>query len=210
MKDLLHGLFGPSRKNEQEDSINWKAWSHGQMVSKQALCERIEEVFSQKEPLRLWVLAGWYGLLPFLLTVRGKVHLESVHLFDQDPGAIEIARRVNNLLETEGRFSASIRDVNKLAIEPSTDGGPHLVVNTSCEHLKTHRWWQSLPRGTWVAVQGTDMPHPEHVRLYESVDDLRGDFPGIGSIRTAEEKTIISGNKTFRRFTLIGRKDVTR
>lgn len=198
--------FGVTKFGSPTGAPNWNAWSHGQVLSKISLCEHLEACFADRGPQRIWVLAGWYGLLPFMLLSRGRVQLEAVRVFDEDPDAVKTARRVNNALETEGRFAATLADVNRLAIPSVQEGGPTLIVNTSCEHFHGMEWWNAIPAGTWVALQGTDMPHEEHVRSYRSLEEFRRDFPGLDEVAIADEKRIISGNKDFRRFTLIGKK----
>lgn len=190
----------------REVAPNWNAWSHGQILSKITLCEHLETCFADRGPQKLWVFAGWYGLLPFMLHSRGRVTLAEARVFDENPEAVLTARKVNNSLETEGRFAGIVADVNRLAIPKPADGGPSVIVNTSCEHFRSLAWWKAIPAGTWVALQGTDMPHEEHVRPYRTLDDFRKDFPEMSEILISDEKRIVSGDKDFRRFTLIGKK----
>lgn len=205
MRPSLRRFLRP-QATPPENEVNWTAWSHGQILSKTDLCEKLEGCFPAHEPWRVWVFAGWYGLLPFLLQTRGRFALAEARVFDQDAAALLLARRINNVLETEGRFGVVHADVNRVHIPDAKSGGPDLLVNTSCEHFERLDWWSAVPAGTWVALQGTDMPHEEHVRPYTTIESFEADFPGLGELRCRDTKVIVSGDKTFRRFTLIGRK----
>jgi hypothetical protein len=159
-------------------NVESDAWADGQIGSKLWLCEALERCAPRPDP-SIALMGGWYAMTGFLLFARGKLRPRTVRSFDVDPSCEDVARRVNDHWKYAGRFQAYTADVNDPAFnvcdlcwgEP-----PDVVVNTACEHMKA-TWFEHVPKGTLMVLQGCDMEHEQHSHRIASVDDLASLYP---------------------------------
>lgn len=159
--------------------VDLDAFSSSQTGSKIWLVDRLEGVLKDITPpvggYKIWIYGGWYGLTNFILRVRGFIPVEFVRSIDRDPSCESIADRINKFWEWQGwQFKAQTGDVNGVAF---LRDNPHIVINTSVEHMGKGVWWDSIPKGTIVALQGSDLPHKDHVEPISSVEQLKALFP---------------------------------
>lgn len=187
--------------------INMDAFSDGQMRSKLWLCKELEELLDPSKPHTLWIYGAWYGTLALLLLVRERINIKKIHLFDIDPEAIKVARKVLDSWRINGTI-VEFHERDCLSLNPSGaavdfGGSPDVIINTSCEHFESDEWLKPIPPGTLVVLQSTDMVHPTHIRCPQSIEDFKGQI--------SMSKTIFSGtlsfsypNFEFKRFMLIG------
>jgi len=171
--------------------VDVDAFSSSQVGSKLWLTERLEECLADIQPpaagYKVWIYGGWYGITNFIMRTRGVIPVEYVRCIDRDPTCEPIADRINKFWEWKDRqFKAITGDVNE--VNYSQDN-PHIVINSSVEHMGPGQWFDMIPKGTIVVVQGSDLPHPDHVRRILSVDELRSACP--------ISKELYSGTITF-------------
>lgn len=185
------------------------AFSDGQIASKLWLCRELEKVLATVDstgakPQLIWVLAGWQGLLPFLIFSREKIPVEKILLFDLDERAVEASLKVNDRWRFTGKFAALAHDVRR-AVPPEISRPPDIVINTSCEHFSDRGWWSRLPKGAVIALQSTDMSHEEHVGKTSSAKELRESFSGWSHVDFEGELSFDYGSFAFTRHMVIGR-----
>lgn len=186
--------------------LNMDAFSDGQMGSKLWLCENLEEVFSGKPPLKnTWIYGSWYGLLPFLLLVRGQIRFENFHLFDIDEKALAISKKILNHWWPHSNLQVHFHchDCTKY---PDFLNPPDLLINTSVEHFADFSWWHSIPKSTWYALQGTNMSHPEHVGHLDSLSEMKSRIQLENAPLIEQERQFIYPELQFKRFMIIGQK----
>jgi hypothetical protein len=80
-----------------------------------------------------------------------------------------------------------------------------LVINTSTEHFQSRAWWNNIPRGTRVVLQGNTMPHDDHFTHSHSVTDFVSDYD-FTSIDFMGSKDFVYPDWSFTRFMVIGTK----
>jgi hypothetical protein len=138
------------------------AFGDAQIKSKLVLADAIERAFyKQQEPAHIDFYASWYGVAPFLLLSRQRLKVSWFRCWDIDPSAAEAAERLcRHWSISDNKFSSFTGDVN--ALHP-TRGVVHMIVNTSLEHMEKNEWFDNIPSGMAVALQGTDMMHPNEV-----------------------------------------------
>jgi len=159
LKNAIEVLRGRSA------SINLDAFASSQTLSKQWLVEKLEECLSgmttPPQGYRIWVLGGWYGLTNFIIRTRAVIDVDHVRSLDIDPECQPIADKINKLWEWQDwQFKAQTCDVNKLDY---SQGTPHIVINTSVEHIDDEQWYRNIPAGTLVVLQANDQNHADHV-----------------------------------------------
>jgi hypothetical protein len=181
--------------------IDKDAFSNGQIGSKLWLCEEIEKLFSSMDCV--WIYGGWYGLSAFLLRSRNNLEIGRIASYDIDPSCKPIADMINeNWVYNDWQFKAFTEDCNTL--EP-TRGNPDLIINTSTEHFETLDWWNNIPEGIVVALQGNNMPHDDHVVHTETLTQFLEQYK-FKEILFSGEKTFKYPDWEFTRFMTIGIK----
>ena len=144
---------------------------HGQLDSKVWLCESLASV-NHAEASKIVIFGGWYGILASMLfnSELGVRHIRSI---DIDPACKDIALGMNKAYEMDGSFDAVTEDMCNYVYTED----PHIVINTSCEHLTQEQyntWLEKVPDDTWIVVQSNNFSsHPEHINCSESLEDFK-------------------------------------
>lgn len=152
--------------------FNTDSFTHGQIRSKLWLCKELEKLnWSSKVT---WIYGGWYGLAAFLLLSRSNFKVEQIRSYDIDPTCKPIAEMINNNWVCQSEvFRAHTLDCNLLH-PAETD----LIINTATEHFPSMEWWDKIPSGKRVVLQGNNMVHEgEEVTISTSLDDFKNRFP---------------------------------
>jgi hypothetical protein len=118
----------------------------------------------------VWVVGGWYGVLPAILFDDPRYNIGRITSFDLDADCAVVASAVNRGPVAEGRFEARTGDMYELAYNGPAQ--PDLVINTSCEHIPdVRRWLDRMPTGMAVVLQSNDyFDEPEHVSCVKSLE----------------------------------------
>lgn len=160
--------------------VDSDAFASGQIGSKLWLCEVLEQIWAANfgtKPATIWVLGGWYAVLPFMLFTRNILPIETIRSFDIDDSATQIANKVGNLWESDNwRFRAITQDVNTLSYSELIGKNP-IVINTSSEHMSDTAWFERIPSSCMTVIQNTDMPLDDHVSRCMSLEEMAEKFP---------------------------------
>jgi len=179
--------------------INKDSFSSGQIDSKLWLCRELENLFEQID--NIWIYGGWYGLTAFLLLSREKIKINKIKSFDLDSTCESIADMINeNWVIKDWKFKAFTQDCNKL-IPDDVD----FIINTSTEHFTSLDWWNNIPKGTYVALQGNDMQHDEHVINFSNLNNFVDTF-NLTETYYSGQLEFIYPDWSFTRFMVIGIK----
>lgn len=156
------------------------SFASGQMKSKIWLVENLEKVLTNhpQQGYRIWLLAGWYGVTNTILRIRNNLPIQHVRSFDIDPIVQPVADNVNSLwVWQEWQFKAFTQDINTLEYDVHDPNAPHIIINTSVEHLESKEWFDKIPPNTLVVLQSNNMPHDDHCKEYNHYSDLLNEFP---------------------------------
>jgi hypothetical protein len=185
--------------------LNFDAFSSGQVQSKLWLVRELEEFLSKEgtaKKYHIWILGGWYGVTNFIIRTRGQIPISKVRSFDCDPECEPIADKINDLwVWQDWQFKALTQDINNL----DWSDPPDIVINTSVEHIHGRAWYDSIPSGTILALQSTDMPHEDHHHTYAGLDEFTADW-NLSAAPVKKVKVFEYDDWGFRRFLAIGRK----
>lgn len=180
-------------------NVNEDAFSSGQISSKIWLCEELEKSYNQIDTI--WIYGGWYGITAFLLRSRGNINIKSIRSFDLDPSCEIVADVINeNWKWKNWEFKSVTADCNSLKPD-SID----LIINTSTEHFDSLDWWENIPKGTLVALQGNNMKHDDHVIYFSSLKKFLSTFK-LTDVRYQGQLDFSYPDWKFSRFMLIGVK----
>lgn len=176
------------------------ALNHKQIDSKLFLRDRLYETVGGYHD-RVWVLAGWYGVLAAMIFDDARFSIGSILSIDIDDRCAAVAMTLNRRYAATERFQALTQDI--YALDYRRQPAPSLIINTSCEHIRdVSGWLDLLAPGTLVALQSNDYRRePDHVSCVDSIADFE---------RQARlSQVMFAGTlaaKNYNRFTLIGRR----
>ena len=187
--------------------INPDAFSSGQIGSKIWLCEELEKIYTQIDCLGIY--GGWYGITHFLLKVRGNIQIDRCVSLDMDPTCQPVADMINeNWVIKEWQFKAFTEDCNNPRLSQTTEydsGILDLIINTSTEHFESMDWFDNIPTGTRVILQGNNMPHDDHIVHTTTLDEFIAHYP-LSGIMYKGEKLFVYPEWQFTRYMIIGVK----
>lgn len=177
------------------------AFSSGQIGSKIWLCEEMERLYSHINLLAIY--GGWYGLTAFLLKARNNIQIDKIVSLDLDPSCQPIADMINEYWVWQNwEVKAYTEDCNKsLSILRQAD----VIINTSTEHFDSMDWWNNIPKGTVVALQGNNMIHEDHCVHSTSLHEFLARYP-VRELEYSGEKEFVYPDWRFTRYMLIGTK----
>jgi hypothetical protein len=179
--------------------IDKDAFSSGQIGSKLWLCEQLEDCFADIDTV--WIYGGWYGVTAFLLRSRNNLPIKQIRSMDVDPACEPIADMINeNWVYQDWQFKAVTQDCNTI-VPADVD----LIINTSTEHFDNLDWWDNIPMGTMVALQGADMIHDDHVYEFNNLNQFANTFPLTTTLYRGSKKFQYP-TWNFTRFMIIGEK----
>lgn len=179
--------------------VNKDSFSHGQITSKIWLCEELENLQWSSDTTHIY--GGWYAVTAFLLLSRGKFQVNYIKSFDSDPECEPIADMVNNnWLVQNWKFKAYTTDCSY-----PVEGDRDLIINTATEHFETMDWFNFIPSGTRLVLQGNNMKHDDHYIHSNSLDDFIKRYP-LSKIDFAGEKSFHYNTWGFTRYMTIGVK----
>ena len=179
-------------------NINKDAFSSGQVNSKLWLCKQLEntDLYSKETA----IYGGWYGMAAFLLLSRGRFNVEKIRSYDIDPSCETVADAINeNWVWQNWKFKAFTEDCNAIIT------GADLIINTSTEHFASMAWWENIPPGTAVALQGNNMQHDDHVNITNTLSEFCSQFPVTQELYRGE-LDFVYPDWSFTRYMLIGIK----
>lgn len=185
--------------NLQNSKINFDAFSHGQMVSKVWLCDKLEPHLNEDSSIT--ILGGWHNLLGFMLHVRRPSYYRMIQNIDIDPMAIKVADKICNAWVLSGECENIVGDGN-------TARTHEIVINCSVEHFANNDWFHKLPKGTLVCIQSTDATSIEHpwfvTQPSPTMESFREKFP-VSEVLYAGTNRIQYAHLGYNRFMLIGK-----
>ena len=119
----------------------------------------------------MYVLGSWYGNLALLLSQRGQPRVD--HVINVETNK-KFLRGSQELLKQFGvdNVEPMLKNANSLDYRQLDHRG--VVVNTSLTDMQGTDWFENIPSGTLVALQGRD--HDPN-RNFNTTEDITKRFP---------------------------------
>lgn len=179
-------------------NVDKDTFSSGQVGSKIWLCEELERLNWASNTT--YIYGGWNGMLGFLLLSRGHFRVNYIRSIDSDPACMPVADTINeNWVQQDWKFKALTEDCN--TFDPVQGD---LIINTSTEHFTSKQWFNNIPSGNRVIIQGNNMPH-DNYNIHLTLDDFLKEYP-LKTLYFSGEKQFVYPNWKFTRYMAIGIK----
>ena len=185
---LFKNIMAEARHNK--DLLD--SFSPNQFKSKELLVKHIKNMMTPKE---IVILGGWYGsiLIPAFKEVK------KVTLIDLDDNVIRIAK--NRLFNHYKNVDFICDDVFDWAPDSSRIKKTDLIINTSCEHMRSMKKLE-LNTEAYFAYQSNNMLDIKgHINCVYDLDDFKKQLPTNTKVLIEDEIKDDRGT----RFLLIGK-----
>ena len=188
---LFKNIMAESRHNS--DLLD--SFSPNQFKSKERLIKHIRDQLILKTNSEIVIFGGWYGsiLIPAFKEVK------RITLIDKDKDVISIAK--NRLFNHYKNVDFICDDVFKWAPDSSRIKKTDLIINTSCEHMRSMKELE-LDTEAYFAYQSNNMLSIEgHINCVYDLDDFKKQLPDNAKVMIEDEIKDERGT----RFLLIGK-----
>ena len=147
----------------------------------------------------IYVLGSWYGNLGVLLALDPIVQYKRLINVETDPKFLQASQRILDHMGID-HAQYMLTDANKLDYRQLGRDG--VVINTSLNDMSGHAWFDHIPDGTLVAMQGRD-----HVsdRATDSTQDIVNRFP-LSNVLYDGELELQDPETEYTRYMVIGVK----
>lgn len=186
-----------------------ESFYHGLVKSKIWLCEELEVSMYRESVSKptLHILGCWDNLLAFMLLTRKPESYSTVHGYDINPEAINNANKVCDMWKYESpKVYNYVQDVNDYDYSRHTNS---IFINCSIDQMDSNKWYDTIPVGSLVCIQATDVTNTEFPWLIkQTTSDLnelinRFNFSTLLYSGTKRMQYSVNG---YKRFMIIGRK----
>jgi len=190
-------------RNSEDKYRTLESFWGGQLQSKVWLIENLKKQMPRIMNASIVIHGGWNGILSSMLfnSTLGIKHITSV---DIDPNCEETAFTVNKRQEMEGKFNATTADMTEYQYETN----PHVVINTSCEHItqtQYNKWLDNIPGNPLIVLQSNNyFGLEEHINCSESLKE----FVQKSNLDVIIAEELKIENVDYTRFMIIGNKNV--
>ena len=138
---------------------------------------------------KVLVIGSWLGFTSLILSKLGFTNITEV---DPDVRLTEFAKHLNR---SNKNFLHITDDVNNIDLS-----NYQIIINTSCEHILEHRWFENIKKGTQLFLHSNDLRGYDHVNICNDLNSMIEKYPM--DLDYAGELDFIN----WRRFMMIGQK----
>ena len=166
-----------------------------------------------------YVLGSWYGNQSTILR-RAGVPIDVIIDVEKNAGWLRQGQHIQQEMGIQG-VEPMRADANRVDFRRLQD--PGVVINTSTNDMPDKGWFDHIPPGTIVALQGRDHQPPGSEHVYRSPDEILELYPleqilYKGSRRLEDPETEynrhmvigIKGDQPLRELTFMGRSQCTK
>jgi hypothetical protein len=166
--------------------------------SKVWLCEILKQldldidVFST-----IYILGSWYGNMAYALK-ETEIPFNKIINVDNDKDVLDASDKI---LRAAGitNLESMDKDVNELTYRQID--ADSLIINTSTQDIKGRKWWDNIPKGVMVALQGRDSAR----KSFKDLNEFNTEFPMSTELFLGKKK-LDDPNTEYLRFMKIGIK----
>ena len=153
----------------------------------------------QPEISTMYILGSWYGNLALFLTRYGQPQVDRIINVETNPEFLGASKKLLTLTGADN-IEYMLKDANDLDYRQIDSNSA--VVNTSLTDMQGRAWFDRIPPGTLVALQGRD--HDANLN-FRSARDIQKRFP-LKQVLYAGELDLEDPETEYTRYMTIGKK----
>lgn len=145
-------------------------------ISKLWLCRILKRIMRDEgigTLNQVYSLGSWYGnmaLFMLLTHVPFKILVD----VDVDPKPLEVSQEVFAKLAPSKRIVSLCEDANRLHYFCAV---PSLVINNSTNNMRNEGWFDNIPKGTLVALQGRSNEPQNELNTCRNLGEFNRQYP---------------------------------
>ena len=149
----------------------------------------------------IYILGSWYGVMGAMIVMDHRLSYEKIINVETNRRYLKTGQ---NLIAMAGdaNTESMLKDANKLDYRQlDTDG---LVINTSCGNIPGTKWFQNIPSGTLVALQGRNND-PRATNQFSSLEEFVNTYT-LGNTLYSNTKQFKDPETVYDCYMVIGTK----
>jgi SAM-dependent methyltransferase len=147
------------------------SFSDDLIISKIWLLHEIEKISDHFDVV--YVLGSWYGNLSAMMLYKG-LDIGKIVNVDTDSESLKVGEKMLKRLKISDKVENMHKDANELDYRQIKKSS--LVINTSCNNIKNRGWFENIPKGTLVVLQGRNNDEGA-VNTYDDLKSFSDDYP---------------------------------
>jgi hypothetical protein len=138
-------------------------------TSKVWLLSELEKI--QQDFTTAYILGSWYGNLALYMTLQPSIDVDKIILVEKNQQFLSTSQQILDRVGADN-VEYMLADSNQLDYRQLGNNG--VVINTSLTDMPGQRWFESIPTGTMVVLQGRDQDPNKN---FETTQDIEQQFP---------------------------------
>lgn len=148
----------------------------------------------------VYVLGSWYGSMgPYLLDKH--LSFDTAYLIDIDPKNTEYVQKLVKKLGINDRIIPVTQDCNTTDFK----GNNILVINTSCNDIENTGWFEHIPNGAVVALEGRDSQPNNAINTTQDLPSFHAEY-ALEETYVLDKIKLKGYDDSYNRFLKIGVK----
>lgn len=172
------------------------SFSNDLIIRKIWALEELEKISTKFQ--NIYILGSWYGNMGFIIAKASSIEYDNIVNVDIDKKAIKASKAIYKKADIDNSKFLNL-DANDLTYKNAD-----LVINTSVNNIQGQDWFEKIPAGSLVLIQGRTND-PGAVNKYQSLAEFKSDF-SVNKILYAGKITLSSNDDNFDSFMIIGIK----
>ena len=149
------------------------SWTPDLVFSKLWLARELKKILGNQTVPVAYVLGAWYSNMSTILRKTG-VPIEKIVDVEKNKSWLAVGHQVQRNMGIGGvEYMAA--DANRIDFRQLQE--PGVVINTSTNDMPDHGWFDHIPEGAIVALQGRDGQPPGSEHTYRSPDAILELYP---------------------------------
>jgi hypothetical protein len=170
------------------------------IFSKLWITHELEKIIDQPIPVA-YILGSWYSNLSTILRKK-NIPVEKIIDVDKNRSWLRQGQKVQKAMGIDDvdYMSADANEIDYRQLQE-----PGLVINSSLNDIPDHGWFQHIPSGTLVVLQGRDNVAPGAEHTYNSPEDILEMYP-LDKVLYQGQVTLDDPETEYQRSMVIGIK----
>lgn len=148
----------------------------------------------------VYILGSWYGQLSLML-ISDHFKTKKIVNVDIDRKALASGQKMARAIRVDDKIVLMNRDANSLDFRQLDKEG--LVINTSCNDIDNNGWFENIPKGTLVVLQGRN--NAPSTNQYNSLEEFSSEYP-LSKVLYQDQLELKDPETKYQRYMIIGLK----
>jgi hypothetical protein len=175
------------------------SFSNDLIIRKIWIVEELLKISNQFNTI--YVLGSWYGNMGFIINKNKEITFNKIINVDLDDEVLSTSKKIYKKLNIKNSKFLEL-NVNKLKYKDAKN--PNLVINTSTNNIDGTQWFENIPSGSLVVLQGRNNDDGA-VNQFNNIKEFKESFP-LKKILYDGTIDLSAAKADYKSFMIIGMK----